>query len=58
MTYVLTIKMLQQKKVYPGKDALQSDESQDFPNKAMILKIMLSKAMEIMTKDAGATGSY
>ena len=40
-----------------GKDALQSDEFKDFRKQSNDLKIMLSKAMEIMTKDAGATGS-
>ena len=45
------------KKGLSGKDALQSDEFKDFRKQSNDLKIMLSKAMEIMTKDAGATGS-
>ena len=44
------------KKGLSGKDALQSDEYKDFRKQSNDLKIMLSKAMEIMTKDAGATG--
>jgi len=45
------------KKGLSGKDALKSDEFKDFRKQSNDLKIMLSKAMEIMTKDAGATGS-
>ena len=45
------------KKGLSGKDALHSDEFKDFRKQSNDLKIMLSKAMEIMTKDAGATGS-
>jgi len=44
------------KKGLSGKDALHSDEFKDFRKQSNDLKIMLSKAMEIMTKDAGATG--
>jgi len=44
------------KKGLSGKDALQSDEYKDFRKQSNDLKIMLSKAMEIMTKNAGATG--
>ena len=45
------------KKGLSGKDALHSDEFKDFRKQSNDLKIMLSKAMDIMTKDAGATGS-
>ena len=44
------------KKGLSGKDVLQSDEYKDFRKQSNDLKIMLSKAMEIMTKNAGATG--
>ena len=44
------------KKGLQGADALQSDEYKEFRKQSNDLKIMLSTAMEIMTKDAGATG--
>ena len=58
MTYVPDYKDATAKKGLSGKDALQSDESQRLPKQSNDSKIMLSKAMEIMTKDAGAQGSY
>ena len=44
------------KKGLQGADALQSDEYKEFSKQSNDLKIMPHTAMEIMKKDAGATG--